>query len=160
MSPVRVSTQKIRQFILATGEPLDDVLVVETVELFDQSGNPVELPIMIGAVTFRTSHGFLIEGVIDTSIVVPDFMFSKTTNQTSILKAMIARIESGTSVDVSVRSNASVLGTAKTVTSTKQSFSINQALSDGDALDLVLSNLVGVPTNLGATLVIEHIVTS
>jgi predicted lactoylglutathione lyase len=90
---------------------------------------------------------------------VPDFNFSKTANQTSTLVSMTARVESGTSIDVTVRRNAAAVGTAKTVTGTKQSFAYTQALSDGDALDLTFANPVAVPTDLGVTLIVEHVVT-
>jgi hypothetical protein len=46
------------------------------------------------------------------------------------------------------------------VTTTKQSFTYSQAISDGDALDLVFSSPVATPSDLGVTLVLEHTVTS
>jgi hypothetical protein len=70
----------------------------------------------------------------------------------------MGRVESGTSVDVTVRRNASAIGTAKTVTGSKQTFAYSQALSDGDALDLTFANPVGSPTDIGVTLVVEHVV--
>lgn len=90
---------------------------------------------------------------------VPDFNFSKTGNQTSTLVSLIARVESGTSIDVQVRRNAANVSTAKTVTGSKQTFALSQALADGDALDLTLANPVGSPKDLGGTLIIEHVVT-
>ena len=39
----RISAQKIRQVIVAEGEPLDDFLVAEKMEFFDEDGNPFEL---------------------------------------------------------------------------------------------------------------------
>jgi hypothetical protein len=109
--------------------------------------------------TFRTSHGYVIGGTLDAALVVPDLHIAKSATQAPTLVSLIAKIESGTSVDVTVRRNGSALGTAKTVTTTKQAFSYSQTLADGDALDLVLSNPVGPPADLGATLVVEHVIT-
>jgi hypothetical protein len=102
--------------------------------------------------TFRTSHGYVIGGTLDAALVVPDLHIAKSATQAPTLVSLIAKIESGTSIDVTVRRNGSALGTAKTVTTTKQTFSYSQALADGDALDLTLSNPVGTPADLGATL--------
>jgi hypothetical protein len=108
---------------------------------------------------FRTSHGYVIGGTLDAALVVPDLHIAKSATQASTLISLIAKIESGTSIDVTVRRNGSAVGTAKTVTTTKQTFSYSQALADGDALDLTLANPVGTPADLGATLVVEHVIT-
>jgi hypothetical protein len=108
---------------------------------------------------FRTSHGYVIGGTLDAALVVPDLHIAKSATQASTLLSLVAKIESGTSIDVTVRRNGSALGTAKTVTTTKQTFSYSQALTDGDALDLTLANPVGTPADLGATLVVEHVIT-
>jgi hypothetical protein len=83
----------------------------------------------------------------------------ETATQTSTIVQLVGKIESGTSIDVQVRLNGTNVGTAKTVTSTKQTFTLSQAVSNGDALDLTLANPVGSPKDLGATLVLESVVT-
>lgn len=186
MSPVRISAQRVRQFILSVGQSVDEVLA-ERLELFDENGNPIVLaggvegppgpqglkgdkgdkgdpgiqgtPGTGGAMTFRTSHGFLIGGPIENTTIVPDFSFAKTNKQTSNLVLVIARIESGTSVDVRVRRNGQLLNVSRTITPVKATFAYNTALSDGDVLDLSFENSLGLPTDLGVTLVIEHTVT-
>jgi hypothetical protein len=109
--------------------------------------------------TFRTSHGFVIGGEITAAIVVPDLHIAKSSTETLTLVSVIAKIESGTSVGVQVRRNASSVGSVQTVTPTKQTFTYSQAISDGDALDLTFSSPVATPTDLGVTLIIEHVVT-
>lgn len=114
----------------------------------------------LGTVVFRTAHGFLVAGDIDTSINVPDFYFFKATAQSSKLVSVETRLESGTSVGVGVRRNGTLIGGVTiTVTTTRLSQSYDQVLSDGDALDLVFTDPIGGPTDLGVTLVIEHTVT-
>jgi hypothetical protein len=112
------------------------------------------------AIVFRTSHGFLIANALDATIVVPDLYISETAKQSAVIVSLVAKIESGTSIDVQVRRNGANVSTAKTVTSAKQSFALSQAITDGDAIDLVLSAPVGSPRDLGATVIIEHTVTS
>jgi hypothetical protein len=109
--------------------------------------------------TFRSFHGFLIGGSIDSTVNVPDLIYSKATNQTSTLVGLTARIESGTSIDVNIRRNGSVVSTV-TVTGIKETFALSQALSDDDALDLTFANPIATPKDLGATLIIEHVVTA
>lgn len=110
--------------------------------------------------TFRTSHGFVIGGALAATVNVPDFHVSKASSQTVTLVQVVARIESGTSIGVQVRVNASNVGSVQTVTQTKQTFTYSQSISDGDAVDLVLSSPSGSPIDLGFTLVMESAVTS
>ena len=116
-------------------------------------------PSGVSSLTFRTAHGFVIGGEITAALVVPDLHIAEAVTQVATLVKMVAKLESGTSVDVQVRKNGSALGTAKTVTVSKQSFSYSDALADDDALDLTFSSPVAVPKDLGATLIIEHVVT-
>ena len=112
----------------------------------------------MATIIYRTSHGFMIGGEITPTIVVPDFHVAGALKQRSKLIGMIARLSSGTSVDVRVRRNGAVVGSANTVTSSKSYYSYSQDVFDGDALDLLFSNPVGTPTDLGVTLIIEHTV--
>jgi hypothetical protein len=111
-------------------------------------------------VQFMTSHGYVIGGPLSSSINVPDFYVAKESWQVISLLKIIAAIEGGTSIDVTVRRNAHAIGTAHTITTTPQTITYNQALSDGDALDLTFANPVGSPVDLGLTLVLESIVTA
>jgi hypothetical protein len=110
-------------------------------------------------VTFRTAHGFVIGGALDATIDVPDLFIPEAASQAATIVQLVAKLDSGTSIDVQVRRNGANVSTAKTVTSTKQSFTLSQAITDGDALDLTLANPVGSPSDLGATLILEHVVT-
>lgn len=122
--------------------------------------NPIETGDEMTKIISRTSHGFMIGGEITAAIVTPDFHIAVALKQSSKLIGMIARVESGTSVDVKVRRNGTVIGSANTVTTTKSYASYNQDVFEGDALDLVFSNPVGAPTDLGVTLIIEHTIES
>jgi hypothetical protein len=101
----------------------------------------------------------LISDAVNSAVVVPDMHVAAASGQAVTLVSMIARLESGTSIDVTIRRNASTVGSTRTVTTTKQTFSYSQALTDGDALDLVFATDVGSPEDLGVTLVLEHVVT-
>jgi hypothetical protein len=108
----------------------------------------------------RQPRSYVIGGSIDSTINVPDlYVAAHSGTQAVTLVQAIARIESGTSIDVQVRRNGTAVGSPVTVTSTKQTFTFSQALSDGDALDLSFANPVGSPTDLGFTLVLESVVT-
>jgi hypothetical protein len=142
--------------LLCTTRPLRSVLTSKaTLILFRQMTRSTGLAIA----TFRTSDGYAISGDLSSIVVVPDIHVAKTATQTVTLVSLIAKIESGTSIDVTVRRNGTAVGAARTVTTTKQTFTYSQALADGDALDLVFANPVGTPKDIGATLVTEQVVT-
>jgi hypothetical protein len=73
---------------------------------------------------------------------------------------VIGKIESGTSIDVTLRRNGTNVGSANTVTTTKQTFSYFQTVTDGDALDLAFSNAVSSPADLGLAIVLEYVVSA
>jgi hypothetical protein len=123
------------------------------------SGGSIKGSTGLAIATFRTSDGYAISGDLSSIVVVPDIHVAKTATQTVTLVSLIAKIESGTSIDVTVRRNGTAVGAARTVTTTKQTFTYSQALADGDALDLVFANPVGTPKDIGATLVTEQVVT-
>lgn len=128
----------------------------------DDSGNDrtiVTIPGPPSTATMRTPHGFLVGGDINAVVVVPDLYVPEASNQVTTLVAVIARLDSGTSIDVTVRKNGGAVGTAKTVTTTKQTFSYSDAIANGDAFDLTFANPVGSPKDLGVTLILEHVMT-
>lgn len=132
------------------------------VSLSDDSGNDrtiVTIPGPPSTATMRTPHGFLIGGDINAAVVVPDLHVPEASNQATTLVAVIARLDSGTSIDVTVRKNGGAVGTAKTVTGAKQTFSYSDAIANGDAFDLTFANPVGSPKDLGVTLILEHVLT-
>jgi|tagenome__1003787_1003787.scaffolds.fasta_scaffold20958766_2 hypothetical protein len=110
----------------------------------------------MATIIYRTSHGFMVAGPVAPTFVVPDFYVTGALKQTSRLIGIIARLDSGTSVDVSVRRNGTVIDSPITVTTFKSYASYGQDVFDGDALDLTFANPVGDPTDLGVTLIIEH----
>jgi hypothetical protein len=67
-----------------------------------------------------------------------------------------AKLGSGTSLGVQVRRNGGNVGGVITVTTAAATTTFNQALAADDELSLVLSAPVGTPTNLTATLYLEH----
>ena len=115
-----------------------------------------------GASNFLTTNTFAIGGLIsvasgDTDFI-PPFFFQKNGNQTSVLKKVRHRINSGTSATVKLQKNAAdITGyTGITVTTTPTTTTQDHTLADGDVIALVVTDVSGSPQNLTVTLVIEH----
>ena len=114
-------------------------------------GNP-------GVVTaFREGHTFAIAGDLSAlPAVLPSIFVPMSATQTTVLRALRAKIASGTSVGVQVKRNGSNVGGVITVTPTAAETSLgNIALANNDESTLVLSALTGTPTTLTCTFILE-----
>lgn len=106
----------------------------------------------------RVGHTWAVGGALNAGINVPQIFVPEASGQSTVLVAARSMIGAGTSIDVQVQRNGSNVGSAITVTTTAATTTFSQALSDMDALDIVLSSPSGSPVDLSFTLVLEHTV--
>lgn len=125
-------------------------------------GEPAEIGQAGSSKTLYLPINFLVSGLLDSSLVVPDVTIPIATGQASRIVAVRARIETGTSVDVQVRRNGSATGFAllNNVTTSWQTMSPapNVSLTDQDAIDFTLADFQGSPSNLAVAVTVEHTV--
>ena len=105
---------------------------------------------------FRQGHTWGLVGDVSALTTLPGVMVPMVGTQMSVLVGLRAKLGSGTSVGVQVQRNGVNVGSVITVTTTATTTSLLQPLLADDELALVLSAPVGTPSNLGATLILEH----
>lgn len=105
---------------------------------------------------FNTSHTWALVGDISSITDLPSMFISLNAEQISILLGLKTKLSSGTSINVQLKRNGTNIGSIINVTTTVLLTAFSQALTDGDELSLTLSSPVGTPTNLSATLILEH----
>lgn len=131
-------------------QPVDVITTVSTANLGPQGP--------AGVSNFETVHTYAIAGNINTTDFIPPMFFQKLAGQTSTLKKVVYRVQTGTSATVKLQRNGSdITGyTAISATTSKAATLQDQVLADGDELALVVTAISGTPANLTFTLVIEH----
>jgi hypothetical protein len=144
------SEQETVQLIVEDGVPWNEEGPSQHVALFKADGSS-------HGPTVREGVRMAVSGALSSSNNIPDYFVALATGQTSKLVNVVAKVESGTSIDLQMRRNGTNLGTAHTITATKSAPAYTQALSDGDSLDFTLANPVGSPVDLAVTLVIESV---
>lgn len=105
---------------------------------------------------FRLGHTWALVGDVSTLTALPSIFIAELGTQSAVLVGLRAKLGSGTSVGVQVTHNGSNVGSVMTVTATPALTAFNVPLADGDDLSLTLSSPVGTPSNLSATLILEH----
>lgn len=125
-----------------------------------QYGNPAPAPTGDGSFTFRTAINFLVGGVIDGAVVLPDATIPVASGQTVKIVEVQARIENGTRVDVQLRRNGSAAGFALinnvTTAWTPMSPAPDITVANLDTIDFTLSDFAGDPENLSVSVILEH----
>lgn len=107
--------------------------------------------------TFRSGHTWAIPETLRALGLPPIFVPEAEAQVTTLIGAR-AKIGGGTSIVAQVQRNGSNLGSPITVSTSAATTAFSQVLSDTDQLGLVLSSLVGAPTDLSFTLLLEHVV--
>lgn len=111
--------------------------------------------------TFRLGHSFAVAGEIRIPVgnldVVPAIFIPVASGKTATLVQIRHRIGAGTSVTYKIQRNAVDLYTGHTVETTAELIDVtDQALTDGDVLQLIVTGVSGTPQNLSVTLILEH----
>jgi hypothetical protein len=123
----------------------------------DAANNRTVITIAAASQPFRDGHTWALAGDVTAITVLPSLFVPLTGTQQAILVGLRAKLGSGTSVGVQVKRNGANVGGVITVTTTAATTSLGGVvLADGDELTLVLSSPVGLPSHLGATLILEH----
>ena len=105
----------------------------------------------------RLGHTWAIVGDATSLTTLPSLFVPLLGTQAAVLHSIRAKIASGTSIGMQVRRNAGNVGGVITVTTTATTTTLGSvALTDGDELTLVFSAPVGTPSNVSATLIVEH----
>lgn len=105
---------------------------------------------------FRLGHTWALVGDVSLLTALPAIFIAELGTQSAVLVGLRAKLGSGTSVGVQVTHNGSNVGGVITVTTTAALTAFSLPLADGDDLSLTLSSPVGTPSNLSATLILEH----
>lgn len=111
--------------------------------------------------TWLEAIRFLVSGTVDAATNFPNaYVPIAADGQTVTVKGVKARIESGTSIDVQLRRNGANLGSSLNDVGSGAwaSQTLNQALSDADELDVVLSDPQGTPKDLAVIVILQHTV--
>lgn len=104
---------------------------------------------------FRLGHTWALVGDVSGLAALPSIFIAELETQSAVLVGLRAKIGSG-SVGVQVIHNGSNVGGVITVTTTPATTAFSLPLADGDDLSLTLSSPAGTPSNLSATLILEH----
>ena len=115
------------------------------------------------ALSFRTTHHFVVQGNIVTTAVlaIPPF-FASIGNGSLSLRGVYYKLETG-SASIEIRKNGTAVAmgdpvnaTSISVDTTARSTGANIDLSDGDLIALAVTGIGGSPKNLSVTLAFEQ----
>jgi hypothetical protein len=105
---------------------------------------------------FRLGHTWALVGDVSAIVTLPSIFVPLRGSQAAVLFGLRAKVATGT-VNIQAKRNGSNVGGAIPVSSAASTTLLgNVALADGDELTLVLSAPMGTPSNLSATIILEH----
>ena len=105
---------------------------------------------------YRIGQTWGIGGVLTASMILPNIFVPVRANQSVKIVGARATLTTGTSIGIVLTRNGSAVGSTMTVTTFASSVTLNQALADGDRLQLTTSAPVGSPSDLSYTVYLEH----
>jgi hypothetical protein len=95
-------------------------------------------------------------GILTAGMILPQIFIPIRGNQSVRIAGLRALINTGTNVGIQLTRNGSVIGSVLTVSTTPGYQALTQALVDGDRIGLVISAPVSNPSDLSATVILEH----